>query len=335
MLTKIMKRRIIKQGHNTLTITLPSKWVKNINLKQGDEVDLIEKENGLFLSTEKNSEFLKAKIDVSEYDIPTIWKYFMSIYRQGYDELEVRFNPKIRLESPYKFFAQHKLDLKYKKEHSTKTPLEFFNEMINRFIGFEIVNYGKDFILIKEMSAPTSKEFDNSLRRVFLLIDHMTEEICESLAAKDMKKLNHIHDIDINLDKFHDYCIRILNKIGNKNTRKTSLLISTLYFLELIGDEFKVISYHLMYDYIKANYKNIKEIIESLKEQLNLFYEVFYKFDQSKINKMSELDKERYFSVDNVSKKVKKEEEKEIFHHLRIITRYLNALTELRIEMEY
>lgn len=330
-----MKRKVIKQGHNTLTVTIPSKWAKNFNLRAGDEIDLTEKENGLFLSTEKNPEFIKAKIDISNLDIPTIWKHFMGVYRQGYDEVEVKFDPKIKLESPYKFFAQHKLDLKYENEHKIKTPLEFFNEMTNRFIGFEIVNYGKDFVLIKEMTEPTSKEFDNSLRRVFLLIDHMAEEICEALETQDIKRLGHIHDIDINLDKFHDYCIRILNKIGNKNSKKTSLLISTLSFLELIGDEFKIISHHLIYDYPKANYKNIREVIESVKEQLNLFYEVFYKFNQSTINKMSELDKNRYFNVDNVSRKVKKEEEIELFHHIRIITRYLNTLTELRIEMEY
>jgi len=34
-----MKRKIIKQGHNTLTITLPSKWAHKLNLKAGEEVD--------------------------------------------------------------------------------------------------------------------------------------------------------------------------------------------------------------------------------------------------------------------------------------------------------
>jgi hypothetical protein len=29
------------------------------------------------------------------------------------------------------------------------------------------------------------------------------------------------------------------------------------------------------------------------------------------------------------------EDEKEIFHHLRMIGRYINSLMELRIEMEY
>ena len=37
-----MKRRVIKQGHNTLTITLPSEWVKKLNIQSGEELDLSE-----------------------------------------------------------------------------------------------------------------------------------------------------------------------------------------------------------------------------------------------------------------------------------------------------
>ncbi len=163
----------------------------------------------------------------------------------------------------------------------------------------------------------------------------MSEEICDVLKANNPKILNHIHEVDTNLDKFHDYCIRILNKTGNKDSKKTSLLFSTLFFLELLGDEFKNISHHLIYDFSKIDYKNIEAIAESIKKQLSLFYQIFYKFDKNKINEASELDKERYFNVNNVFKKIKKDEEKEIFHHLRIIARYLNTLTELRIEMEF
>ena len=59
-----MRRRIIKQGHNTLTVTLPSKWVQLFNLKQGDEIEINERENGLFLTTEKHDEELKTEIDL-------------------------------------------------------------------------------------------------------------------------------------------------------------------------------------------------------------------------------------------------------------------------------
>ena len=330
-----MKRKVIKQGHNTLTITIPSKWAKRFNLSAGDEIDLTERENGLFISTERRYDLLKTELNITNLDIPTVWKYFMAIYREGYDEITTKFDPNSRWDSPYKYFIQHKLDQKYGKEATKKTSIEFLQELVNRFIGYEIINYGKDFVIIKEMSESTSREFDNALRRVFLLLQQMAEVICESLINNNIKTLNHIHDIDTNLDKFHDYCIRILNKIGNKDSKKTSLLFSTIYFLELIGDEFKSISHHLIYDFPKESYKNIRDVTESIKEQFDLFYEIFYKFDKNKIIKMSELDKGRYFNVDDVYKKVKKDEEKEIFHHLRIITRYINALTELRIEMEF
>ena len=330
-----MKRKVIKQGHNTLTIPIPSKWAKRFNLSAGDEIDLFERENGLFISTEKRNEFLKTELNMSGLDIPTIWKYFMAIYREGYDEIIMKFNPNSKWDSPYKFFIHHKLDQKYGKDSLKKNPVEFLQELVNRFIGYEIINYGKDFVTIKEMSEPTSREFDNALRRIFLLLQQMAEEICESLDSKDTKTLSHIHDIDTNIDKFHDYCIRILNKIGNKDSKKSSIFFSILFFLELIGDEFKNISHHLLYDFQKGDYNHIKDVTESIKQQFDLFYEIFYKFDDNKIIKMSELDKSRYFNVENVYKKVKKDEEKEIFHHIRIITRYINALTELRIEMEF
>ncbi len=331
-----MKRKVIKQGHNTLTITLPTEWTKKLNLKAGDEISLLEKNNGIFMTSEKGAEEKKiGSIDLDGFDIPTIWKYFMAVYREGYDEVHVKFNPNLRLESPYKFFTQHKLDLKYGKESEKKTVLEFLHELVNRFIGFEIMDYGKDFAVIRDVSEPTYKEFENSLRRVFLLVQQMAEETEKAIKENDKKIISHIHDVDVNLDKFHDYCIRVLNKKGTNESRKNSLLFSTLYLLELVGDDFKNISHHLIHDFSKTDFKNISEIASSIKRQIDLYYDLYYKFDAEKIKELSSIDKERYFDILRMYKKSKTEEEKEIFHHFRVITRYLNALMELRIEMEY
>jgi len=330
-----MRRKIIKQGHNTLTITLPAEWTKRFNLDAGKEVDLIERDNGLFLSTEKNGEGRKTELCINDMDIPTIWKYLMSIYREGYDEVLIKFNPETVLENPYKFFAHNKFDVKYSKERETKPIVEVMQGFVNRFIGFEIIDQGKDYVLIKDLSAPSSKEFDNSLRRVFLLVQQMSEEACESIKKGDYKCLLHTHDIDVNLDKFQDYCIRILNKLGSKETRKTSLLFSALYFLELIGDEYKNISHHLIYDFPNKKSKAIEGIALSIKEQLDIYYDLFYKFDLKKIKRLSEIDQSRYFSVDQTHRKVRDTEIEEIFHHLRSIAKHINSLIELRIEMEF
>jgi phosphate uptake regulator len=254
-----MKRKIIKQGHNTLTITLPAEWAQRFNLEAGKEIDLDERDNGLFISTEKNGKHKKIEFDITGLDLPTIWKYFMAAYREGYDEVLVRYNPSMVLESPYKFFNQHKLDLRYKKATEKKPMSEVLEGFVRRFIGFEVIEHAKDHIVIKEMGESSSKEFDNSLRRVFLLIQQMFDETIEAIEKNDVEILSHMHDVDINLDKFHDYCIRILNKVGNKEPRKTSLLFATLFILEMIGDEFKNISHHLLYDFkASSDFKYIK-----------------------------------------------------------------------------
>ena len=114
-----MRRKVIKQGHNTLTMTLPSNWTKKLNISPGDELELEERQNGLFLTTEKKlKQGRKAEFDITNMDIPTIWKYFMAVYREGYDEVLVKFSDK-KLENPYKFFTSHRVDLRYKKERES------------------------------------------------------------------------------------------------------------------------------------------------------------------------------------------------------------------------
>jgi phosphate uptake regulator len=329
-----MIRRLIKQGHNTLTVTLPSKWIQNFGLGAGSEVDLSERENGLFITTQKINTKKKAEFDITDMDIPTVWKYFMAVYREGYDEIKVKFTQGAEIESPYKFFAQHRVDLKYKKEREKKSVLEVLHGFVTRFIGFEIVEHGKDYILIKEMGELTNREFDNALRRVFLLVQQMSDETVEAIKSSNPKILGHMHDVDISLDRFHDYCIRILNKNHSKEPRKTNLLFSTLYLLELLGDEFKNISIHLSEDFPKTKFKNIEHFADAIKEEIDLFYDLYYTFDMAKIQKISEADKKYYFSYSDIFKK-SGDEEKEIFHHLRLIGRYINALVELRIEMEF
>ena len=120
-----MKRRIIKQGHNTLTVTLPSKWVQLFNLKPGDEIEINERENGLFLSTEKHDDELKTEVDITGFDIATIWKYIMSVYREGYDEVKIIFDPMKKYDHPRRFFTSESTDIRYGK-NADHTPYEGF-----------------------------------------------------------------------------------------------------------------------------------------------------------------------------------------------------------------
>jgi phosphate uptake regulator len=329
-----MIRKVIRQGHNTLTVTIPSSWSKKFNLQGGSELELTERDNGLFISTQKNGESRRAEFDITGMDIPIIWKYFMAVYREGYDEVLVKFPQGLKLESPYKFLTLHKLDLRYGKEREKVTIFAALQGFVTRFIGYEIIEHGKDYVLVREMGELTSKQFDNSLRKIFLILQEMAEDTLESIENNDPSVLSQVHDVDVNLDKFHDYCVRILNKTANKEQRKSELLFSTLYLLELIGDEFKNISQHMVYDTPKSKLRDIGPLAKSVKDQLDAYYDLFYNFDKNKISRISEIDSNAYIKMP-VAYKRATEIEKEIYHHLRMISRYINALLELRIEMEF
>ncbi len=44
-----MKRKVSLHGPSTLTVSLPSKWVKKYCIKKGDELDIEEKNSTLII----------------------------------------------------------------------------------------------------------------------------------------------------------------------------------------------------------------------------------------------------------------------------------------------
>ncbi|HLC31780.1 MAG TPA: AbrB/MazE/SpoVT family DNA-binding domain-containing protein [Candidatus Nanoarchaeia archaeon] len=336
-----MKRKVIKQGHNTLTITLPSEWANRFNIRAGDEINLSERDAGIFISAERHEDKKRAEFSITDLDIPTIWKYFMAVYREGYSEVKVQFDPNQRFDSPYKLFTTHKSDMNYGKKTRPHTPFETIQEITNRFIGFEIIEHHADHCIIKDMAEPSAKEFDSSLRRVFLLILQMAEETLEAIRTEDTKMLEHMHDIDINLDKFHDYCIRVLNKTKCRDERKSHLLVTTLYLLELLGDEFKNVAYHIVGDLRDKSLKNILKLCEMNVNQFKHYYDLYYNFKKEKMREFSKQDWEIHLYLPKLYLKRPgkgtslSDDELEVFHHFRMMSKYLNALIELRIQMEF
>ena len=43
-------------------------------------------------------------------------------------------------------------------------------EFVNRFIGMEVIDHGDGYCIIREMGEISGKEFESSLRRIFLLL---------------------------------------------------------------------------------------------------------------------------------------------------------------------
>lgn len=327
-----MKRKLIKQGHNTLTVTIPSKWARQLGLQAGDEIELTEKENGLFLSGSKQDDDRQAYLDITNMSVPSIWKYLMGIYREGYQEAKISFEPGTLLENPYKFLTKQRTNVVV--QPATTETVDILHHFIDRFIGFEIVESSRNFIRVKQLGEPSPKEFSNAFRRIFLLLNQMGSEIIEAMENGKPKTLAHIHSADINVDKFHDYCVRLLNQTNIYAPQKTHLVITTLYLLELVGDEFKNIAVHLQDSNGPEAFSIILNFSKKVYQQWLLFHDLSFSFKQEKVKKLTIGDAELYLEVPTIHRKAS-EREKEIFHHFRIISRYLNALLELRIQQEY
>ncbi|MGV8171648.1 MAG: AbrB/MazE/SpoVT family DNA-binding domain-containing protein [Candidatus Woesearchaeota archaeon] len=332
-----MKRRIIKQGHNTLTLTLPAGWVKKLNLKSGDEIDILEKENTLIINSACNHKDKSCEIDIRGFSVPLLWRYVQSAYRSGCDEIKIYFDSSIKeYEDAYHYYTTQFEYSKLGEKIPPKPAIAMIQDITNRFIGVDIVESGNGYCIIKEMAEVSSKEFENSLRRIFLVILQLFDIVIEAIEKDKIRESSlckEIHTIDLTVDKLVDYCSRILNKISTEfPENKKALMFSSLFILELIGDEFKYIGKHLA-----LTQHSVKEVVKLAKmnrQHFESYYKLYYSFDRKKAITFGEGDFEVYEANYKMKNKLQ-DDSRSIAKHLMMVSKLTLALTELRIQMEF
>lgn len=266
-----------------------------------------------------------------------VWRFFQSAYREGYDEIKVIYDKdKKDYESAYNYYASQFSYTRMGEKPTKRTAIDMITELVNRFIGIAIIDNGDNYCTIREMGEITSKEFDNSLRRIFLLILEVFDKVIYLLKNNkvgDIHICKTLHTMDINIDRFIDYCCRINNKINDSSFQKNKpLIFSTLFLLELLGDEFKYIGNHL--SHTKSKVDEIVDFAESVKKHFEMYYHIFYKFEKNEVIKFGENDYKIYnehFAI----KESKNRDVNSIIRHLMQISKFAFCLMELRIEMEF
>lgn len=249
-------------GPSSLVVSLPSKWAKKQGIKKGDEVDVEEKESGLLLTTKGAQVAEKAKLQLKS-DEPFKKRYILNLYRAGVDEVEV----------------------------TSEEPLPFsqIQKALNSSLGFEIVDQGQKFCLIKSVSSSLDTEFDAILRRVFLLNLSMGKDMVEALQNKQLDRLADISSMEHTIDKFANFCVRILTKYGYKSKQNEFMINNYVMALEQMGD-----MQHDLCDLLRQKKAPVaKELIQFMQRVNQLFeelYHLFYKFEK---NKVAEVQKQR------------------------------------------
>lgn len=253
-----MKRRVIKQGNNTLTITLPRKWARDAGIKSGDELEVEEKEGALCINS--SSELPLKKIQVNMGSLGVLKnRTIIGLYRFGYDEVEL-------------FYDSPEL-------------ISSIRAVLNECIGFEIVKQGNKSVLIKDLTGRLNLDFKMMLRRLFLILKGMIEDGFLALEKKDLALLKTIPSRDIEINKFSQAGMRYLFKTETF-PEKLVIYFLILNNLELIGDEYKkMFNFLLSSDFWPG--KEYLLLYKELQDFYNLVYELTFSPTEQKLQEIA------------------------------------------------
>jgi len=258
-------------------VTLPSSWIKKHNVEKGDYVDLLLKDNTLIISLDKEISPEKILVDISGFDNTLAWRYFCACYASGYDNINIKYdNDRIKTNGY----------LKRKDIKEVKT-MQVLQQIANENIGIEITGQEPKKCVFSEIASIKEDEFDVTIRRIFFFIKGMADNCLKGIKDNKKEVLEDVKYMDINVNKFSLYCHRILSKKGHKDVFLGMELARMLDYLEMIGDEYKDLSFALMN--VKKSNKEIKVLFETLNELTSEFYKTYYEYDSRKIRNLYNL----------------------------------------------
>ncbi len=261
-----MKRKVIQIADSTQLVSLPRKWTIKYNLKKGDEVDVEEQGNKILISTEKGIELKNIEIDVTELDRTTVLYYLQSLYRAGYDEIRVIFNNPTTT---------------HFRTNKTINVITVIHTEVNRLIGYEIIQQKENFCVIKDLSTSSIKEFDNVVRRIFLLLKDASSDLLKGAAHMNIRLIETLEEKHDSITKFISYCARLLNKYGYMDYRKTTILYHILISLDRLTDVIKNAGRDLLKFKHKLDSRTV-HLLSLIDSTITIYSEYFFNFDLKK-----------------------------------------------------
>ncbi|MBU0461639.1 MAG: hypothetical protein KJ574_03565 [Nanoarchaeota archaeon] len=239
-----MKRKIVQQGPATLMVSLPAKWVKQYGMKKGNDIDMTEEGPRLILQAEGRAEPEKLKIHIK--DVKKFPDRMINVpFRQGYDELIVEFD-----------------DAKAMPEIEKK---------VDKLLGFEIVDQKEKSCTIKSFAIMEEHDFEQLLRRTFLLVLNMARDSADALNKGELDRLRAIGDIERTVEKFAQFSMRMINKNNALKSKEATFQFATIWMIEQASDNFAAFC-----NIVGDNKMKLKKETIALYRQIVKLYDDFY-----------------------------------------------------------
>lgn len=288
-----MKRKLIRQGdknHGSYTVTLPASWIKEFGLKAGDELDVDESGSSLILSANRGPAVPKVvRVDARGFTITQIRRNIAEAYRAGAETIEVEYRNEV---------LYHSRTLR-----KTTTKKEIEDLVASELFGMEIERVTPEFFVIKQFSEALEAEFDSAIRKVYLKLQEQVDfsiSALESLKKEDLKDV-WVHDRGIN--KFCNFCMRILNKKGYHDTHTQNEMYTGLVQLELIGDSIYMVPMLAAKMKAKNIHQDVFTLLKDVKNAINFSMRYFAERKEEYYTSIMDL-REKYYVLEKNSFKL-------------------------------
>ncbi len=274
-----MKRKVNRVGTNTLTVSLPSRWVAQQGIKAGDELNLVEERKVLILSKEtKHSSEKQITLDITHFSKHMLYRYLEVIYIANYQSITLTYS---------------NAEILSDKEDKMININTLIKTLSHRFIGMEIISQTQNKTVLRCFLLNEEKEVEQIEKRIFFIIKDTFDEFLSSLKDRHQEFHTNIYDHHDNISKFITYFLRVLDQ-SDKSEEEKKHLYSLYLIIDKMMDKFRHVS-EMIYQH------GCTERVERmLKEIFELFYEQFLVLHKGEIKK--ELVSKRY----NLVKKVEK-----------------------------
>ena len=293
-----MKRKVIQLAGRTHVISLPSKWVKKYGIKKGDEVELQEANDNLIINTTSELATRKTTIDITGFNTRLIWHAIVSAYVKGDEEIEIHFNNTTTLDP---------------LTNKTCKTIETISQIIDNLIGIEIIRHGKNHCVLKEITKAKYEEYENVLRRIFLILSIEAADILEAAKTKDNTIKENIKYSEANINKLCNYSLRLLNKKIYNSHLQTIMHYRTITNLEEIGDIYAKLAENIIKNSINTN------ILAKTNKLLEMLCEIHYTPNKEQIIKAYDL---RH----SIKESLKKQKNKQANDIIRITDKIMDVL---------
>lgn len=238
-----MKRKLVKQAGQALTITLPIEWVRANGLNAGDEIDVEQNEKTLVLNSNKKTITGKLKLDITKLGEKLRFLNINAAYARGIDEIELE---------------------------ATSYP------ELTQTMGYAVVSQKLNRYVIRDIAGNTGENLDDIFKRVFQMVLSFYDEAINNIFYKDSNaKYENIQKIDGEINKFVLFLERAIMKLSHTEPANTRILFTYSFALEKLGDEVLRLWRASLKGKIKKD-KEIKEIIEFSKKTLEKAFEIYY-----------------------------------------------------------